>query len=110
MHQEDIGPSHFFERAAPRDNITTTIVGAATATEEEAGTICTEATTTATTVSEKKLPEKEPAPAMKRQRTLRVEIDSVRTPEIVYAYTNLPVLSILPELQHFYPSITVAQL
>lgn len=33
-----------------------------------------------------------------------------QAPQIVYAYTNLPVLSILPELQDFYPSVTVTQL
>ena len=58
----------------------------------------------------RELPEKEPVPSVKRQRTLRVETNLVQTPEIVYAYINLPVLSILPELQHFYPSITVTQL
>ena len=103
----------FFGRAAPRANITTT-VGAATTREEEAGTTrtSTEATATTIRVSEKRTSGKRTSPfseAPKNSQS-RDKLNLAQTPEIVYAYTNLPVLSILPELQHFYPSITVTQL
>ena len=60
----------------------------------------------------RKFQEEDSAPPVKPPKTLRVEtpVDQTLSPEIVYAYENLPVLSLLPELQNFYLSITVNQL
>ena len=89
----------FFQRGRPpRDNIITTTVGVATATEKRPVPPVLRQQLQQPQCRKRELPEEEPAPTVKRQRTLR---DSARTPEIMYAYMNLPVLSILPELQHF---------
>ena len=99
--------SHFFARAAPRTNIPPLPWGwqqsqrkVPPVPEQQLQPEC----------RKRKLQENEPTTPIRPPKTLRVETLVEQTPEVVYAYLNLPVLSILPELQHFYPSITVNQL